>query len=84
MIQLINAPIKESVLLVKVVINKEELVMKPKADGRHEMKEFKVTRMNSRITILHLTKANFSLFRELLCRIRWDSQTSDKFLTLSS
>lgn len=50
MIQVTNEPIKESALLAMVVINKEKLVVKPKADGRHEMKEFKVTRMNSRIT----------------------------------
>lgn len=76
MMQVINEPITESALLVTVVINKEKLVGKPKADGRHETKEFKVTRMNSRITTLHLSRPNFSLFRELLCKILWDSKAS--------
>ena len=85
MIQVINEPIKESALLVMMVINKEKPVVKPKADSRHEMTEFKVTKMNSRITTLLLTRANISLFWELLCRIPWDSKASDKeFLTLSS
>lgn len=73
MILAINEPIKESALLVTVLIGKEKLVVKPRAVGRHEMKQFKVTRMNSRITTLHLTRTNFSLFWELLCRIPWDS-----------
>lgn len=77
-IQVINEPIKESALLVLVVINEAKLVVKPKADGRHEMKTFKVTRMNSIITALHLTRANFSLFWKLFCRIPWYSKASDK------
>lgn len=73
MVQVIKEPIKKSALLVMVVINKEELVVTLKSHGRHEMKEFKVLQeVTSRITTLHLTKANFSLFTELLCRIPWE------------
>jgi len=73
MIQAISKPVKESALLV-MVINKE-LVVKLKADGRHEMKEFKdLKEATSRITTLHFTRANFSLFRELLCRIPWEKR----------
>lgn len=78
MIQVINKAIKQSALLVMVITNKEKLVVKSKANSRHEMKEFKVTRMNARITALDLTRANFTLFWELLCRIPWESKASDK------
>lgn len=41
MIQVISEPIKQSALLVMVIINKEKLGVKPKADGRHEMKSLR-------------------------------------------
>lgn len=41
MIQVISEPIKQSVLVVMVIINKEKLGLKPKADGRHEMKSLR-------------------------------------------
>lgn len=41
MIQVISEPIKQSALLVMVIINKEKLRVKPKADGRHEMKSLR-------------------------------------------
>lgn len=73
MIQEIKEPIKKSALLVMVVTNKEELVVKLKAHGRREIREFKVLKeVTSRIKTLHLTRSNFSLFRELLCRIPWE------------
>lgn len=41
MIRVISEPIKQSALLVMVIINKEKLGVKPKADGRHEMKSLR-------------------------------------------
>lgn len=39
--QVISEPIKQSALLVMVITNKEKLGVKPKADGRHEMKSLR-------------------------------------------
>lgn len=41
MIQVISEPIKQSALLVMVITMTEKQWVKPKADGRHEMKSLR-------------------------------------------
>ncbi|GAB0178933.1 hypothetical protein GRJ2_000358600 [Grus japonensis] len=81
LLQVIEEPTRRGAMLDLILTNKEGLVGDVKLKGSldcsdHEMVEFRILRaarrVCSKLTTLDFSRADFSLFRDLLGKIAWD------------
>ena len=82
LMQVVEEPMRQGVLLDLVLTNRDGLVRDVKVGGSlgcsdHEMVEFQMelgkgSKAKSRIATLDFRRANFDLFRDLLGSISWD------------